>query len=196
MGSGHESDVLDRVTTGGPRYARRATLAAMDADAFETRLAAAADRLTALGERLTAGGPWPLAARFDHTPEASWGPREVLAHLEEMLAYWLSEAERVMDMTAGPEPFGRVATDQVRLAVIERDRTLPVGELLARVKVGIEGWRRRWAGLEGADRDRTGLHPTLGELSVADIATRFVAGHLEDHLDQLQGTVSSDTAAD
>jgi hypothetical protein len=166
----------------------------VDADDFDDRLDAAARRLAALGDRLLAGGPWPLAERIDHSPEAAWGPREVLAHLEEMLAYWQGEAERVLDMTAGPEPFGRVAADAVRLAVIERDRTLPIRELLSRIDAGIDRWRRRWAELDDDERERPGLHQTLGAMSAADIASKFVAGHLEDHLTQLEDSLADRAA--
>lgn len=152
---------------------------------FDGRLAAVVDRLSGFRADLESAGSWPLAERFDHAPEASWGPRELLAHLEEMFAFWLGEAERVVDMTSGPEPFGRVATEDVRVMVIARDRTLPVRELLARIFVGIDRWRHRWAELSDAERARTGLHPTQGELSVTDLATRFVADHAEGHLDQL-----------
>lgn len=167
----------------------------MSVDEIEQRLAASAERFATLGTRLAAGGPWPLAERFDHAPEASWGPPETLAHLEEMLGYWLREAERVVEMATGPEPFGRLATDAGRLAVIERDRTLPTHELATMVTAGIAGWRRRWAELDEAERGRTGLHPTLGELGVGDIATRFVVGHLEDHLDQLEASLGDAIAA-
>ncbi len=149
------------------------------------RLEAARDRLTELGRTLRDGGPWPLAERFDHSPEAAWGPREILAHLGEVLPYWLGEAERLIDMADGPMPFGRDATNPVRLAMIERDRTLPVRELEARVANGIERWRTRWPELDEAARERRGLHPALGEMTVSDLATRFIAKHLEDHLDQL-----------
>jgi hypothetical protein len=163
----------------------------VDADTFDRRLEAASDRLRGLATRLESGGPWPLAERFDHAPEAAWGPRETLAHLEEMLSFWLGEAERVIDMSDGPAPFGRVATDGLRLAVIERDRTLPIRELVARVQNGITRWRTRWAELDDTDRGRTGVHATLGGLQVAEIGTRFVAHHLEEHLDQLEAAVAS-----
>ncbi len=166
----------------------------MEPDNFDTRLAAASDRLAGLEGRLSTND-WPLAERFDHAPEAAWGPREVLAHLEEMLGYWLGETERVVDMTGGPAAFGRVATDALRLAVIERDRTLPVRELVARVEVGIDRWRRRWSGFDEAERERAGVHPTLGEMRAADIATRFVADHLEGHLDQLEASMGDEAAA-
>jgi hypothetical protein len=161
----------------------------MGDDDLDGRLAAAGDRLTELGATLERRGPWPLAERFDHAPEASWGPRETLAHLEEMLQFWLGEAERLIEDGDAAVSFGRMATDDIRLAIIERDRTLPIRELLARVQNGIDRWRRRWAELDAPARGRQGTHVTLGELTVADIATRFTAGHLEDHLDQLAGTL-------
>ena len=53
---------------------------------------------------------------------------ELLAHVAEMLPYWLGEAERIL--AGGPDPvrFGRVAEDKLRVLTIERDRTLrPLG---------------------------------------------------------------------
>jgi len=166
----------------------------MSDDELDRRLAAAGGRLADLGKALEGGGPWPLAERFDHAPEASWGPLETLAHLEEMLPFWLGEAERILegggaDSGGAPVTFGRVATDDIRLAIITRDRELPMRELLARVQNGIDRWRRRWAELDASSRERRGTHVTLGELTVADIATRFTVGHLEDHLNQLAATL-------
>jgi hypothetical protein len=157
-------------------------------DELDRRLAAATARLAALHPSLVAG-TWPLAERFDHDPEAAWGPREVLAHLGEMLPYWLGEAERIVDMTGGPEPFGRTATNDVRLAIIERERTLPLRELVARVDNGVARWRQRLGELDDAQGERRGLHPTIGAMTVVDVATRFVTVHLEDHLDQLSATL-------
>jgi len=167
----------------------------MSDDQLDRRLAAAGARLAGLGRALEDGGPWALAARFDHAPEAAWGPREVLAHLGEMLPYWLDEAERILAAADELAPFGRTATNAQRLAIIERDRTLPTQELVARVRVGIERWRRRWAELDKAGRGHGGVHVALGALTVADVATRFAVGHLEDHLDQLAETVGGDATA-
>ncbi len=156
---------------------------------LEARLAAASDQLAGLTARLQSGGPWPLADRFDHAPEATWGPRETLAHLEEMLPYWLGEAERILDDPTGGASLGRAATNDIRLAIIERDRTLPIRELVARVHAGIERWRSRWPELDAASREQTGTHVTLGTVTVTDVATRFAVGHLEDHLVQLEGAI-------
>jgi len=166
----------------------------MHDDDLDVRLAAAAERLASLAAALQSGGPWPLAERFDHSPEASWGPRETLAHLEEMLAYWLGEAERIIESPDDGAAIGRAATDDVRLAIIERDRTLPLRELVARVRVGIDRWRERWAELAAGDRRRTGTHPRLGVVTVTDVAGRFAVGHLEEHLDQLAAAIGDGPA--
>lgn len=168
---------------------------AMVDDDLDARLSAAAERLDELREPLEGGGAWPLAERFDHNPEAEWGPREVLAHLSEMLPFWLGETERVLDPAGSPATFGRVATDEIRLALLGRDRTLPMRELIARVHNGITRWRDRWATLGAADRARTGRHVTLGELTVAEIASRFAVGHLEEHLEQLAQAMHAEPAS-
>ena len=91
-----------------PSYAPRATLATMTTADLPTdldRLADARAAYAALATRVAAGEPWPLAAAFGTEPEASWGPREVLAHVAEMLPFWLGELERVVDgdgRDAGP----------------------------------------------------------------------------------------------
>jgi hypothetical protein len=89
------------------------------------RMREARDAFEVLGAVVAAGEPWPLADRFGAEPEAAWGPPEVLAHVDEMLPFWLGEMERIVAGAPEPVPFGRVATDPVRSAVIGRDRTLP-----------------------------------------------------------------------
>jgi hypothetical protein len=156
----------------------------MSDEPFSQRLEAAGDRLEQLRPGIDAGAPWPLAARFDHDPEASWGPMELLAHVAEMLPYWLGEIERILSGPA-PVPFGRVGSDPVRVALIGRDRTLPTAELYARIDAWLERWDHRLATLTPAQHATVGLHPTLGEMTVDAIVERMIARHLEDHLGQL-----------
>jgi hypothetical protein len=79
-----------------------------------------------------------------------------------------------------------VATDPVRLAVLERDRSLPPRELYDRTISALERLGRRVDGLTAAELARRGLHPRVGEMTVAQIAGRFVADHVAEHLDQLE----------
>lgn len=148
------------------------------------RIERAVGILVAERGRVEAGEPWPLSEQFGTEPEASWGPRETLAHVTEMLPFWLGEIERILAGPTEPAPFGRVASNELRIGVIERDRSLPVRELFGRLEAGAARLTRRLGELSPAEAERTGLHPTLGVVTVRGAAERFVAGHLEEHAAQ------------
>jgi len=150
------------------------------------RLGAAAAGFEATRQAVEARAPWPLATTFDHSDEARWGPPEVLAHVAEMLPYWLGEVERILAGQPDPVPFGRVGTDPVRIAIIGRDRSLPIGELYTRVDGGIARWIDRLRTLTPAQLEKVGLHPRLGEMTVEAIAERQVGRHLAEHVVQLE----------
>ena len=158
------------------------------------RIERGVEALTRLRERVEAGEPWPLSERFGHEPEASWGPRETLAHVAEMLPFWRGEIERILAGPVAPVPFGRVPTNELRIGVIERDRSLPIRELYDRLASDSERLTRRLSELSPADAARPGLHSTLGVLTVQQAAERFVAGHLEDHGTQLAAILDAQAA--
>jgi len=141
--------------------------------------------LEATRPAVEAGAPWPLATIFDHSDEAQWGPGEVLAHVAEMVPYWLGEMERVLAGAPEPVPFGRVATDTVRIDVLERDRTLPPGALYDRILNDLALFERRLATLTAGDLAKRGLHPRRGEMTVGEMPDRFISGHLAEHVVQL-----------
>ncbi len=149
------------------------------------RLTAANDRLAALRPAVEAGAPWPLSDNFGTEPEASWGPPETLAHVAEMLPFWLGEIERIVDGRTEPVPFGRVASDPVRLLVLERDRSLPPRALFDRIAADADRVGKRLATLTPAGAARRGLHPRLGEMTVEALAERFIVSHLQEHAQQL-----------
>ena len=156
------------------------------------RIGAARRAYADLGPRVMAGEPWPLADDYGTGPEASWGPREVLAHVEEMLPFWLGEMERVMDGDGSAAvPFGRTADDAVRLGIIDRDRSLPLRELFRRIDDGLRAWQERLPTLSDVERGRMGVHPRLGEMPAAAILDRFVTGHAEDHIAQLNDILAA-----
>ena len=152
----------------------------------QERVAAARAAYTGLQPRVTAGDPWPLADTFDDSDEARWGPGEVLSHLAEMVPYWLGEIERVLAGDPEPVPFGRIATNPVRIALVERDRSVPPRELYDRIDGDLQRFDQRWRTLSPAELARRGLHPTRGELTVAAMPDRFIVGHLEDHVRQIE----------
>ena len=153
------------------------------------RLAASRAAFAELAPAIAGGDPWPLAEAFGTEPEASWGPREVLAHTAEMLPFWLGEYERVVaaGQPAGAGvPFGRTAADTLRIGILERDRTLPLRELFGRIDTGIERWERRLASTTPDEDACAGVHSRLGEMPAAEVRDRFVVTHLEEHLEQLR----------
>jgi hypothetical protein len=174
-------------------YAALATLATMtDARRSDTeRLAAARSGYRALEPRVAAGEPWPLATAFGTEPESSWGPREVLAHVVEMLPFWLGEVERILAGGPEPVPFGRTQDDAMRIGLIERERTLPIATLFDRVDDGLRAWEDRLTDLTEADRERLGRHVRLGDMPMADIPVRFAIGHAEDHIAQLESILTT-----
>ncbi|HEY8437416.1 MAG TPA: DinB family protein [Candidatus Limnocylindrales bacterium] len=160
-------------------------------DTTADRLDAAGAALVALRPELEAGEPWPLSAAYGTEPEAEWGPREVLAHVDEMLGYWTAELERVVAGEGrAPVPFGRTASDPDRLACIERDRGRLVGGLLDEIDAGIRAAASFARRLSGDDLARVGAHPTRGELTVAASLDRFLTTHLEEHVAQVRSILA------
>ena len=149
------------------------------------RIERSAEAIAGERERVEAGEPWPLSSQFGTEPEASWGPRETLAHVAEMLPFWLGEIERILAGPGEPVPFGRVASNELRIGVIERDRSLPLRELFGRLEADAGRLTRRLGELSPEETERAGLHPTRGVLTVRQAAELFVAGHLEEHVSQI-----------
>jgi hypothetical protein len=161
-------------------------------DAQAARLEAAVNAILALQGRVRVTGPWPLAELYGTEAEASWGPPELLAHLDEMLPFWLGEVERILEEPAeAPVPFGRVLDDTLRTGVIGRDRTVPLRELFARLRADGARVAARMRELSDAEAARAGLHATRGEFTVAALLERFVTGHLEEHVTQLRGILAA-----
>lgn len=164
-------------------------------DDFLADLHAVRARLAATRPLVEAGDPWPLAARFDHAPESAWGPPEVLAHIVEMLGYWRVEFEKIAAGSADGSavPFGRIATDATRLSNIERERTLPIGDLYRAVDDGMDRFTAAWTRWTPEERQRLGAHPTRGEDTIEAFARRFIVSHTTEHLDQLDGILAGTT---
>lgn len=158
-----------------------------DLHAQAARLEAATEAILDLRARLESGAPWPLAELYGTEAEASWGPPELLAHLDEMLPYWLGEVERILDGPPGaPVPFGRIASDPIRIGLIGRDRAVPLRELLARLAAHGPRLAKRMRELADGDAARLGQHEVRGEIAVGELFERFVTGHLEGHVTQLR----------
>jgi DinB family protein len=156
----------------------------MDREERAARLQAAAGRIRASAALL------PDDALTDPDPESGerWDRGQVLAHVAEMLPYWARQAELVV---AGRQvEFGRVKGDPDRLAAIERDRREDPRRLLGRIDEGVATVLALLERLDAQAMAATGRHPTLGEMTVAELVDRFLVAHLEEHADQLDRPAS------
>ena len=144
------------------------------------------ERLLAAAGRLRTAVPQVSdQALTDPDPDTGerWDRGQVLAHVAEMLPYWVAQAELV---AAGDQAtFGRVRTDPGRVGAIERDRRQDPARLLDRIDQGVGEVLALLDRLDDAALARTARHQTLGELTVAAIVDRFLVDHLEEHADQL-----------
>ena len=151
--------------------------------------------MTALAPAVAAGEPWRLTDTYGPGPESEWGPREVLAHVGEMIPYWLGEIELIVDAGAGAggeaPGFGRLEDDPIRVQIIGRDRRFPGRELLGRIEVEARRAAARFRALTEVESNAVGRHVSRGELTVADIAERLLVGHIEGHVTQLRELVAA-----
>jgi hypothetical protein len=150
-------------------------------DAVEARLAAAASSEPASGA-LT--GPDPDSGE-------RWDRGQVWAHLAEFIPYWIAQAGPVLcgQPSGEPVPFGRTKRDPERIGAIERDRREPVSALWGDTRSDIAALRTFLGTIEPEQWEMRGLHPTLGTMTVDALTERFLAGHLEEHADQLEGMI-------
>ena len=151
-------------------------------------------RMNAVERRLTEHAARSLPAGLtDPDPGASerWEAGQVWAHLAEFPGYWLDQIRAILAARAGgaqgPIPFGRMKTDASRTDPIERERRTAPGELLQRVTAKLGELSAELTALPDDAWSASGLHPTLGEMSLEGIVERFVLAHLEEHADQLDG---------
>jgi hypothetical protein len=103
----------------------------------------------------------------------------------------MAQIERILEGYPEPVPFGRVQTDEERIAAIGRDRALPVGELFERIAERTEVVARRLGELSAEQIGRRGTHPTRGEMTVGAIVERMLINHIDEHVEQLGSILGS-----
>jgi hypothetical protein len=154
------------------------------------RLRTARDNLVRMRSRIELSAPPP-----DELPRRrEWVARETLAHVDEMLGYWLGEIERVLAGAVEPVPFGRAPTDLIRQLTVDRDRTLPVSELYTRLDHSLERVLRRLLELDERQAAKRGLHKQRGELTVKQIVEVMLAEHIEEHCRQIAASLEKEVA--
>ncbi|MEA2623307.1 MAG: hypothetical protein QOH61_2217 [Chloroflexota bacterium] len=162
----------------------------MSDDVFLAETTSVLERTPRVVRELLAGLP-PSWVETTDTP-GGWSPRDVVGHLiSAELVDWIPRAEIVLRDGADRrfDPFDRFAH-------VERDVDIPLDALV-----------ERFAGLRAAslarlaamvtidDLDRTGFHPTLGEVTLRQLLATW-AVHDLDHLAQAFAGMAASRDAD
>ena len=148
------------------------------------------DRARPAAEALAASrGEPPDENAASADDEHAWDEGEVLAHVTEMLRFWLGEMERALDRPDGSAVVGRVTGSPIRARSIARDRSLPIRELFARLHVDAGRIAVRLGELDESAAaieltQRGGERTTL-----RDFVRRTIVDHLEGHARQLVDTL-------
>lgn len=147
------------------------------------------ERLGRSQEELQRMAAAAVASGAQTEPDPSTGQRwdagQVLAHVAEILPYWVVQMRGLVAVGSG-RPFGRTATDGARAAAIERYRNEPVESLLARIGDGIDDVLAFLKAAGEKDLAVQGLHSTIGEMSVRQILERLIVDHFEEHVEQIK----------
>ncbi len=149
---------------------------------WAARLQAAAGRIRA---HVAAMPPGALTSADPETGER-WDAGQLLAHVAEMLPYWVREAELVAAAGDGVA-FGRARTDPERVGAIERDRREDPYRLLGRIDEGVVSVLAFVDGLGPPALAQFGTHQVRGRMTVADIVDQYAVVHLEEHAEQIEG---------
>jgi hypothetical protein len=152
-------------------------------DTVEARLVAAA----------AAEPPTGSLTSADADTGERWERGQVWAHLSEFIPYWIAEARPLLQEqpSDGLVPFGRTKRDPERIGAIERNRHQPVSVLWGETRTDIALLRAFLAAIGPDQWGISGLHPTLGAMTVDELVERFLVGHLEEHADQLEGVITA-----
>jgi hypothetical protein len=172
------------------------TAKAPTADAMARRIETAgkafAGRRSALLAWHEAGGP----GKATMDPAAPWDPGRVLAHTAEMLRFWQGEMERLLAGGSDPVTVGRFEPETIRILTVERDRDLPVDELLGRIESDVQRLVARLDAVDDTTLAKPGIHlyyANRGVMTAGEIINASLAKHVEAHLTQLDEALAAAT---
>jgi hypothetical protein len=120
--------------------------------------------------------------------EGEWTIKELSAHSAEIYAYWASQLATLRQTPH--QPFGRTMADTSRIAYVDTHKHDQLRYLISGIELGAAqaaAALRSFSPQEWASV--TGIHSARGEMDMDAISNLFLAGHAEEHLEQLDTTL-------
>jgi len=124
-----------------------------------------------------------------HSAE-EWSAVECLAHTAEMIPYWAAQAADVAARDRPGEPFGRVHDDPDRIAAVERGRSEPLDDLIARVRSETARATATLRAIPDERWSRSGRHARRGEMTVREFVDAFLIDHVREHTLQARAAIA------
>lgn len=121
--------------------------------------------------------------------ENEWSAMEILGHMVEMIPYWLDHCRKIIATTGEPPSLGRTPDAPERLAGIEQGAARDPDELLRLLNGEVQAAARTIRQMSAAERDKKGVNPNRGEMTVAEVIEVLIVAHAEDHLAQMQAAL-------
>jgi uncharacterized damage-inducible protein DinB len=118
--------------------------------------------------------------------EEAWSVQEIVAHVEEVIPYWLNELERVRQ-TPGVE-WGRGLQDAARLEAVAKAYDRPVAEILNQIEgmKSLVSERLSQVTEEELKRESPSRNPRFGTKPASFIVDHLLVEHIAKHLGQIQ----------
>lgn len=155
---------------------------------------ASADAVRALNARLDAElraviEQIPAARIHDSIPGEEWTPAEQLAHLGEFPHFFAAELAKHLE--AEGREVGRTHDNTTRIAAIEEGRARSGEELRTELLRGMEEMSAVLSGLRDEQLTWLGNNRKYGPEPLTTFLHRYILGHKQAHLEQLQQTLAA-----
>lgn len=127
-----------------------------------------------------------VAQRLRTAGADEWSALQIVAHMTELIPYWMHDARTLAASTGEPPRFGRNLDAPERLDAVARGATSDPDELLRRLDAEIQAAAADIRAMSPAERARTGIHNRRGEMTVAAVIEQLIVGHAEEHVAQVR----------
>jgi uncharacterized damage-inducible protein DinB len=138
---------------------------------------------TAVGELLRRP---EVAQRLRTAGGEEWSALQIVAHMTEMIPYWMHDARILAASTGEPPHFGRNLDAPERLDPVARGATSDPDELLRRLDAAIQAAAGDIRAMSPAERARTGIHNRRGAMTAAEVIEQLIVQHAEEHVGQIR----------
>lgn len=116
-----------------------------------------------------------------------WPVMSTLAHLAELMPYWVHQAERIAS-TPGLV-IGREHDDPDRIGPIEQHGRDSLPSMVTRLQASLAEAVATLRALPAEAWTHAAQHPTRGAMSIQDLVDAFLVDHAEEHAAQIQATL-------